>query len=108
MGTARAQAYGIQYPWAASAPPVIEWESSFSPGFVVRAFAGVVCRTRQSSAVSYSDTPAHLGVLARLKERRDAHEADLVVPHDRVVLVGFARQGEGFKHRLFSEHSYGG
>lgn len=37
----------------------------------------------------------HLRVIASLKERRDADETDLVVPHDHVCLVGLIGKAEG-------------
>lgn len=40
-----------------------------------------------------------LGVIACFEERCDSNKADLVVPHDSVLLVGLVGQAEGvLKH----------
>jgi hypothetical protein len=40
-----------------------------------------------------------LGVIACLEERRDSYKADLVIPHDSVLLIRLVGQAEGvLKH----------
>ena len=62
------------------------WVISLRPGFIFNILAGVVYNAisqTEKCRIGNSD----LGVFATLKERSDANESNIVVPHHSVILV---------------------
>jgi len=58
------------------------WESAFKPGLAVNALAGEVCTSVSVvRGKSFLDNAYLVEEVERFEERRDADEADLVVPH---------------------------
>lgn len=76
-------------------PPVMLWVISRRPGFKFNILAGWVCILisiigfcgNVLHAEGQFEEPSYLGIFAAFEERGHADQADIVVPHDGILVV---------------------
>lgn len=94
LGIKNRAAYGCCIPCAASAPPVMLWQMSRSPGLEFSIFPGVVCPFDQYLLIPSRIDTSYFGILVTLEKMRSPNEPSIIIPHDDPFLL-IARNLEG-------------